>query len=139
MAKDIYQNLVRQALENEGWTITDDPYYFPIAFIRKRLSVYFAAEKYIGAEQGTEKILVEIKSFRTDSHINEFFHFFTQYTYYASLLKEKEPDLISYMAMPKDIYEDLIIEDIVQTCLEIDNVKLIIFDTQNPIIYEWKR
>lgn len=41
--------------------------------------------------------------------------------------------------MPKDIYEDLIIEDIVQSWLEMDNVKLIIFDTQNPIIYEWKR
>ena len=25
MAKDIYHNLVRQALENEGWTITREP------------------------------------------------------------------------------------------------------------------
>ena len=31
MAKDIYHNLVKQALINEGWTITHDPYY-PIIY-----------------------------------------------------------------------------------------------------------
>ena len=27
-AKDSYHDLVRQALEDDGWTITDDPYSF---------------------------------------------------------------------------------------------------------------
>ena len=91
------------------------------------------------AEQGTEKILVEIKSFITASNINELHHSVGQYDFYALLLEEKEPDRIPFLAMPKDAYEDLIIEPIVQTFLKRHNVKLIIFDTQNPIIYEWKR
>ena len=32
MAKDIYHNLVRTALENEGWTITHDPFYLPLGY-----------------------------------------------------------------------------------------------------------
>lgn len=30
MAKDIYHNLVRDALENDGWIITHDPYYLQL-------------------------------------------------------------------------------------------------------------
>ena len=41
--------------------------------------------------------------------------------------------------MPKDAYEDLIRETIIQTFLERHNVKLIIFDIQNPYIYLWKK
>lgn len=63
MAKDIYHNLVRQALENEGWTIIDDPYYFPIGFRRRKVSSDLGAEKYIVAERELQKILVEVKSF----------------------------------------------------------------------------
>ena len=40
--------------------------------------------------------------------------------------------------MPKDAYEDLIREPIIQTYLDRHNVPLIIFDTQNLIIYAWK-
>ena len=41
--------------------------------------------------------------------------------------------------MPKDAYDDLIREPIVQTFLDRYNVKLIIFGVQNPIIHAWKR
>jgi XisH protein len=99
----------------------------------------FAAEKFIIAEKNTEKILVEIKSFITSSNINELHHSVGQYDFYALLLEEQEPNRIPFLAMPKDAYDDLIREPIVQTFLDRHNVKLIIFDVQNPIIHAWKR
>jgi hypothetical protein len=30
MAKDIYHDLVKQALKNEGWAITHDPYFLSV-------------------------------------------------------------------------------------------------------------
>ncbi len=139
MAKDIYHKLVRQALENEGWTITEDPYYFPVGLRRRKVSADLGAEKYIVAEKELQKILVEVKSFITSSNINELNHSVGQYDFYSLLLEEKEPDRIPFLAMPKDAYEDLIAEPIIQTFLKRHQVKLIIFDTQYPIIHAWKR
>ena len=139
MAKDIYHNLVKKALEQEGWSVTHDPYYLTVGIGRRQVAADFGAEKFIIAEKNTEKILVEIKSFITSSNINELHHSVGQYDFYALLLEEQEPERIPYLAMPQDAYEDLIREPIVQTFLDRHRVKLIIFDIQNPIIHAWKK
>lgn len=138
MAKDIYHELVKEALEKEGWVITHDPYYLSVGIGRRKVASDFGAEKYIIAEKGVEKILVEIKSFITTSNINELHHSVGQYDFYALLLEEQEPDRIPYLAMPKDAYEDLIREPIIQIFLDRHKVKLIIFDIQKPVIIAWK-
>ena len=38
MAKDIYHNLVKQALENDGWTITHDPFYLSVGIGRRKVA-----------------------------------------------------------------------------------------------------
>ena len=139
MAKDIYHDLVKKALENEGWTITHDPYYLSVGLGRRKVAADLGAEKYFVAEKGLEKILVEIKSFITTSNINELNRSIGQYDFYALLLEEKEPNRIPYLAMPNDAYEDLIREPIIQLFLQRHNVKLILFDTENPIIHSWKK
>ncbi len=137
MAKDIYHNLVREALSLEGWTITHDPYYMPIGLGRRKVAADLGAEKFIAAEKGLQKILVEIKSFVTSSNINELHHAVGQHDFYVLLLEGIEPDRIVFLAIPKDAYEDLIREPIVQLFLKRHNVQLIIFDTENPIIHQW--
>lgn len=139
MAKDIYHELVKQALINEGWEITHDPYYLSVGIGRRNVAADFGAEKFIVAEKDKEKILVEIKSFITSSNIHELHHSVGQYDFYALLLEEQEPDRVPFLAMPKDAYEDLIREPIVQTFLERHQVKLIIFDVQKPYIFAWKK
>ena len=139
MAKDIFHDLVKQALTNEGWTITHDPYYLSIGIGRRKVAADFAAEKFIIAQKETEKILVEVKSFISTSNINELHHSVGQYDFYALLLEQQEPDRIPFLAMPKDAYEDLIRETIVQTFLDRHHVKLIIFDVKNPFIVSWKK
>ena len=63
MAKDIFHDAVVVALQNEGWTITHDPYTIsPGEGIEYKVDL--GAERIIvGAERGNEKIAVEIKSF----------------------------------------------------------------------------
>ena len=58
--------------------------------------------------------------------------------YQKKQLISKDPNRSPYLAMPQDAYEDLIREPIIQTYLARHHVKLIIFDIENPIIYEWK-
>ena len=60
-AKDLFHDAVREALEKEGWTITDDPLYFTVGEVDFYIDL--GAEQLIAAERGTEKIAVEIKSF----------------------------------------------------------------------------
>lgn len=139
MAKDIYHELVKTALENEGWIITHDPYYLSVGIGRRKVAADFGAEKFFVAEKGLEKILVEVKSFISTSNINELHHSVGQYDFYALLLEEQEPERIPFLAMPQDAYEDLIREPIIQTFLDRHKVKLIIFDINKPFIHTWKK
>lgn len=136
MAKDIYHNLVKNGLIQEGWTITDDPYSLPLT--KKKLAIDLGAEKWIVAENGHRKIAVEVKSFTNPSYINEFHHAFGQWEFYKYLLGEQEADRTLYLAIPKDVYNDLMLEPKVQAFIEKFQVSLIIFDIEKSIISQWK-
>ncbi len=61
MAKDKYHNAVKKALENAGWSVTDDPYTFFVG--KSKLQIDLGAERLIAAEHEGEKIAVEVKVF----------------------------------------------------------------------------
>lgn len=69
MAKDIYHNNVRTALEKEGWLITDDPLTRTIG--KRDLFVDLGAEKLLIAERQGQKIAVEVKSFINPSLVKD--------------------------------------------------------------------
>ncbi len=48
MAKDIYHDLVKKALENEGWTITHDPYYLSVGLGRRKVAADLFKLSYSG-------------------------------------------------------------------------------------------
>lgn len=60
MAKDLYHYEVRQALINDGWKITNDPYIIETDDVN--FEVDLGAEKMLAAEKEHEKIAVEVKS-----------------------------------------------------------------------------
>ncbi|WP_445240167.1 element excision factor XisH family protein [Microcoleus vaginatus] len=67
-AKDKFHNVVKIAIEKDGWTITDDP-----LFIRAEdvdFYIDLGAEKVLAAEKAGQKIAVEIKSFLGASEVN---------------------------------------------------------------------
>ncbi len=55
MARDFFHQVVREALEADGWTITADP--FIIKTIGLRLEIDLAAEQVFAAEKGKEEIV----------------------------------------------------------------------------------
>ncbi len=56
MARDKYHALVREALEKEGWKITDDPLIVEAG--QRKIQVDLGAERLIGAEKEGIKIAV---------------------------------------------------------------------------------
>ena len=61
MAKDVYHNTVRTALEKDGWTITHDPLTLKIG--GRSAYVDLGAEKLFAAEKGGQRIAVEVEKF----------------------------------------------------------------------------
>ena len=89
-AKDATHNVVRKALEKDGWTITQDPYYIKVGGVE--LYIDLGAEAMVAAEREGQKIAVEIKSFLGASSISEFHTALGQFFNYRLALEEKEPD-----------------------------------------------
>ncbi len=71
MARDLFHDLVRDALEADGWTITHDPY--EIRLDRSKFQIDLAAERIIAAEKDHVKIAVEVKSFLSPSVVTDFY------------------------------------------------------------------
>lgn len=104
MAKDIFHDLVREGLEKEGWTITDDPYQ--IELNKANFQIDLAAEKIIAAQKNNQKTAVEIKSFLNPSAVTGFYGALGQFLSYRLVLKNIEPQRILFLAIPLDAYED---------------------------------
>ncbi len=79
-AKDIYHDHVRSVLENDGWTITDDPLFMRAG--GRKIYIDLAAEKIILASRATEQIAVEVKSFIGASPLNNFHEAIGQFLLY---------------------------------------------------------
>ncbi len=103
--RDKTHDLVRTALEKEGWTVTDDPFYIKIG--RKSAQIDLGAERVIIAEKESEKIAVEVKSFTAASTLTEFYHALGQFLMYQSALKNTDPERVLYLALPADAYTEL--------------------------------
>jgi XisH protein len=102
-AKDLYHDVVKNALIKDGWVITDDPYI--IKYEDAELYADLAAEKSIAAERQGQKIVVEIKSFVGKSMMYDFHGAIGQYVVYLSLLQLTEPDYALYLAIDDIVYE----------------------------------
>lgn len=97
-AKDLYHDIVKEALVKDGWTITDDPLILPAGFTN--VFIDLGAERFIGAEKGSEKIAVEIKNFLGRSGLNDLENALGQFFVYLKVLEEKEPDRLLLLAIP---------------------------------------
>lgn len=135
MAKDLYHEQVKQALENDGWEITDDPYLLQSGKIKYQVDL--GAEKLLGAEKGTEKILVEVKSFVGPSDINEFHRAVGQYVDYLVVLEEVEPERILFLAVPDFAWDDFFQERAIQKALVFIKAKVLIYNAEKEKIIKW--
>jgi len=89
MAKDRFHDVVRTALEKEGWKITADPYEINVDDVDFETDL--AAEQLLAAEREGQIIAVEIKSFISTSNVSEFHTALGQFLNYRDALEKIEP------------------------------------------------
>ncbi len=83
MAKDIFHEAAKKALQRDGWTITHDPFLIPI----NANGVYadLGAEKTLAAEKDKDLIVAEIKSFVGLSVVTDLYAAIGKYELYFQL------------------------------------------------------
>lgn len=135
-AKDFFHDVVKRALENDGWTITHEQ--MPIKYSKSEMSIDLGAEKILAAQKGQQKIAVEIKSFIGSSAIYEFHLAVGQYRNYRRALRKLEPEREVYLAVSDDVYDAFFQDEFFQLAIEEDGIKLIIFDPAKEVITIWK-
>ena len=135
-AKDVFHEVVKKALQKDGWQITHDPLSISVGGVN--LSIDLAAEKLIAAEKEGENIAVEIKSFlERSSAISEFHTALGQFINYRGALKRRQPERVLYLAVPLTTYKTYFNLDFPRDMIEENQVKMIIYDVEHEVIAEW--
>lgn len=134
-AKDFFHDIVREALEKDGWVITSDPYYFSMGEVD--FFIDLGAEQLIAAERGIDKIAIEIKGFSQPSPVNAFHEAMGKYINYRAALEENENDRVLYLAIPKLSYDDFFQRPFVQKMILLEKLKLIVYEPEKKVIVKW--
>ena len=134
-AKDIYHQIVKDALIKDGWTITDDPLKLTIG--SRSLYVDLGASKLLAAQKEDQKIAVEIKSFLSASLINDLGNALGQYVLYQNILQSTDAERILFLAIREEVYNDLFSEPIGQLLLNNQQIKLIVFNLKRQELVKW--
>ncbi|HBB35659.1 MAG TPA: fatty-acid oxidation protein subunit alpha [Cyanobacteria bacterium UBA8803] len=133
--KDTFHDIVRRALEKDGWTITHDPLL--LRYELGNLYIDLGAEKVLAAEREGQKIAVEVKSFLQNSTISEFYTALGQFISYRILLAEQYSEYILYLAVPLDTYTSFFTTQLAQGIINSQQLKLIIYKPQQEVIDRW--
>ncbi|AFZ13137.1 XisH protein [Crinalium epipsammum PCC 9333] len=134
-ARDTFHEVVKSALENEGWIITHDPYHIDLGFVDFYIDL--GAEQLLAATKDNEKIAVEIKTFLAPSTISEFHTAVGQFINYRIALEEDDPERRLYLAIPLEIYRRFFKYSFIQKVIERNQIPLLVYNTEKPEIAQW--
>lgn len=135
MARDLFHNVVKDALIQEGWQITHDP--FPVNYGDVQMQIDLGAERIIAATKDQETIAVEVKSFINPSAISEFHTAVGQYLNYRRALRSQEPLRILYLAVPSQTYEEFFRLRFIEEGVREYQISLVIYDIEDRRILKW--
>ncbi|WP_414563342.1 MULTISPECIES: XisH family protein [unclassified Anabaena] len=135
-AKDVFHQVVKTALHKDGWQITNDPLTISVGGVS--LSIDLGAEKLIAAEREGQKIAVEVKSFlQQSSAISEFHTALGQFINYRGALRRLQPDRVLYLAVPLTTYKTFFQLDFPKDMVSENHVKMLIYDVEREVIFQW--
>lgn len=135
--RDKIHEAVRNALINDGWTITADP--FELEYEDAVLQADLAADRILAAERVGEKIVVEIKSFLSGSPLHELQAAAGQYQMYQMCIESVAPERLLYLAIGQSVWEKLFKMRIAQKFLDRFPMRLLIINVQTEEIVLWKQ
>ncbi|MCE7989801.1 MAG: hypothetical protein DYG89_52310 [Caldilinea sp. CFX5] len=99
--RDAIHEAVKNALKNDNWHITADPYR--IVYKDTTLEADMKADKLIIATRENRSIIIEVKSFLQSSFIHEFIAACGQYQAYAFLLAKKGQTETIYVDIENEV------------------------------------
>ncbi|WP_373535183.1 element excision factor XisH family protein [Microcoleus sp.] len=135
-AKDAFHEVVKNALQKDGWQITHDPYTLQAGTLE--LYIDLGAEKVVAAEKNGQKIAVEIKSFTGPSKISQFYTALGQFISYRAALQKQETDRILYLAVPTNVYDSFFTMGFIQSLVQQNQIHLIVYDIEQESIAQWQ-
>jgi glucose-6-phosphate 1-dehydrogenase len=135
MAKDVFHNAVKTALQKDGWIITADPYEISAGNVDMLIDL--GAENLLAAELQDQRIAVEIKSFVSASPISEFHTAHGQYLDYLYALEENQENRTLYLAVPKKTYDTFFRLEFIQNTVQRSQIRLIVYDPEQETIVQW--
>jgi hypothetical protein len=135
MARDLFHNVVKDALISAGWQITHDP--FPVDYGDVQMQIDLGAERLLAAQRDSEKIAVEVKSFTNPSAISEFHTAVGQYLNYRRALRSQEPARLLYLAVPSQTYEEFFRLRFIEEGVREYQIALMIYDVEERRIIQW--
>ncbi len=133
--KDKIHDTIREALENDGWQITDDP--LTIQYEDATVFVNLGAERVIAAERNGEKIAVEIKTFGGASAIYDVERALGQYILYLSFLEVVEPDRKLWIALSSLVHENIFQRRSIQLLIQRNKVPLLVVNLDSKEVVRW--
>jgi hypothetical protein len=133
--KDLYHDVVANALRTDGWTITHDPLVLAIG--RRDIYVDCGAEHPITAEKEGRKIAVEVKSFVGPSIVHDLEQALGQYGLYRMVLAQDEPQRQLFLAIPEGTYEGIFREPLGQLVLAEGHMYMLVFNPSQEVIVRW--
>ncbi|MBD2246065.1 XisH family protein [Nostoc sp. FACHB-888] len=136
-ARDKFHNVVKSALQKDGWRITHDPLLIRIENITD-MYIDLGAERIITAEREGEIIAVEVKSFIGTSTIYEFHTAVGQFINYRYALEEINSERVLYLAVPLNTYNDFLNKPFIKTIIQRSQINLIVYDVETEEIIRWQ-
>jgi hypothetical protein len=133
--RDLYHELVRKALEADGWTITHDPY--PLRFGEHNLFVDLGAEAPLAAEKAGRRIAVEVKSFLGTSPMTDLERAIGQFRFYRFLLRQEEPERQLFLAIPEEVYQEHFNVALGRDLIVEESMRLLVFDPAQEVLKRW--
>jgi len=136
MARDLYHEHVKEALVKDGWVITHDPYYLDIDD-RSPMEIDLGAEKLLSAQRGTDKILVEIKSFLNRSLTYDFHRAYGQFRIYRRGILKTNPEQTLFMAISEDVFIELQSRPFYMELIVEEQINILVFNPLTKSIVAW--
>jgi XisH protein len=137
VARDLFHQVVKDALIKDGWNITHDP--LPVDYGDVQMQIDLGAERLLAATKDAEKIAVEIKSFVNPSNISEFHTAVGQYLNYRRALRAQEPNRVLYLAVPSQTYDEFFRLRFIQEGVEEYQIYLLVYDVEERSIIKWTK
>ncbi len=135
-ARDKYHYAVKNALIKDGWTITHDPYTLP--YEKRDTFVDLKAERLLHAQKEAQEILVEIKTFLSESQVSALHDAMGQYLLYQDIMEATGAKETLHLAVPTEAAEGIFAEPIGQLVIRKHKIALIVFDPDTEEITEWR-